>query len=79
MKRVLWLVAVLLFVLMLLSGVAFLHGSLEPFPTEEQESELRLVYGAAFVVLFMLELSVVAWLRTGRRLSILVPPVRLPH
>ncbi|HAC88090.1 MAG TPA: hypothetical protein DCF95_09110 [Gammaproteobacteria bacterium] len=66
-RILLWCVAVLLLVLMLLSGAGFLQGSLELFPTEEQQRQVRWVYGAAFVAFALLELLVAVWLWRERR------------
>lgn len=62
MRVLLWCAAVLLLLLMLLSGAGFLQGSLELFPTEEQQRQVRWIYGAAFIGFAVLELSVVMWL-----------------
>ena len=67
MRILLWCVAVLLLLLMVLSGAGFLHGSLELFPTEEQQRQVRWGYGAAFVGFALLELLVAVWLWRGRR------------
>jgi hypothetical protein len=68
-RALLWCAAILLLLLMLVSGAAFVRGSLELFPTEEQESKVRLVYGSAFVVFGLLELAVAIWLRRVSRPS----------
>jgi lysylphosphatidylglycerol synthetase-like protein (DUF2156 family) len=72
----LWVVAVLLLLLLLLSGMAFVHGSLELFPTEEQQDKARLFFGSAFVLFALLELVAVAalWLTRPVRWP---PPKRL--
>lgn len=52
--------------LLVLDAAYFVHGSLEMFPTEEQQSKVRLVTGCTGAVLILLEagLSVVfLWLR----------------
>ncbi|MBY6111564.1 hypothetical protein KUV74_14280 [Halomonas sp. DP1Y21-3] len=67
MRILLWCVAVLLLLLMLLSGAGFLHGSLELFPTEEQQRQVRWVYGVAFVGFATLELLVAMGLWRERR------------
>ena len=67
MRTLLWCVAVLLLLLMLLSGAGFLQGSLELFPTEAQQRQVRWVYGAAFVAFATLELLVAVWLWRERR------------
>ncbi|WP_306169408.1 hypothetical protein [Halomonas sp. MMSF_3323] len=67
MRTLLWCVAVLLLVLMLLSGAGFLQGSLELFPTEEQQRQVRWGYGVAFVGFAVLELLVAVWLWRERR------------
>ena len=66
-RTLLWCFAVLLLVLMLLSGAGFLHGSLELFPTEAQQRQVRWGYGAAFVCFATLELLVAVWLWRERR------------
>ena len=66
-RTLLWCVAVLVLVLMLLSGAGFLHGSMELFPTEEQQRQVRWVYGVAFVGFATLELLVAVWLWRERR------------
>jgi hypothetical protein len=61
-------IAVLLILLVIVSGMSFVSGSLELFPTEEQDSKARLVSGAALAVFSLLELVVLIWLsRVSRR------------
>ena len=67
MRVLLWCVAALLVLLLLVSGTAFVRGSLELFPTEEQAGKVRLIYGAAFAVFGLLEFAVVVWLRRVSR------------
>lgn len=62
-RALLWCAAVLLFFLLLVSGAAFVQGSMELFPTEEQEGKLRLVYGALLALFGLLEFVVVVCLR----------------
>ena len=50
MKAILWFVASLIVILLVASGLGFVRGSLELFPTEEQHDKARLVYGCLFVV-----------------------------
>ena len=69
MRILLWCIAVLLLVLMLLSGAGFLYGSLELFPTEEQQRQVRWVYGVAFVAFALLEVLVAVWLWRERRVN----------
>ncbi|MGK0545067.1 hypothetical protein ACSEE7_06135 [Halomonas cupida] len=57
----------LLLLLMLLSGAGFLQGSLELFPIEAQQRQVRLGYGVAFIGFAVLELLVVMWLWRERR------------
>jgi hypothetical protein len=63
MKGVLRCVAVFLAVLMIVSGVALVRGSLEVFPTEEQQEKVRLVYGMALALFAVLEMGTFRWLR----------------
>jgi hypothetical protein len=57
-------VAVLLLLPLLIRGVAFMRGSLELFPTEEQQDKVRLVYGSLFALFAALELAtVLCWYR----------------
>jgi hypothetical protein len=55
-------VAALLLLPLLFSGLAFVHGSLELFPTEEQRGKARLFYGGVFALFAVLELLVGAGL-----------------
>lgn len=64
MKAVLWCAAAALLALLIVSGLAFLRGSLELFPTEEQLAKVRMVYGVAFVISAALLFAVVRGLRT---------------
>jgi hypothetical protein len=64
MKTILWSVASLLAILLVASGFAFVRGSLELFPTEEQHDKARLVYGAVFIVGALLEFAVARKLST---------------
>ena len=61
----LWLLAVSLVVPMLLFGAYFLNGSLEQFPTAEQQSTVRIVSGFGFIVFALLEAIVIISLRRG--------------
>ena len=66
-KAILWLLAVALAVLALLFGAYFVHGSLEQFPTDEQQGKARIVAGLGFILFALLATAVVAVLRWKRR------------
>ncbi len=78
----LWLLAIALVVPVLLFGAYFLHGSLEQFPTEEQQGKVRIVSGLGFILFALLEAIVIVALLRGskstidnRRVSAAQPPV----
>jgi hypothetical protein len=68
MKRrlILWLLLVALAVPALLLSAYFVHGSLEEFPTDEQQEKVRLVSGVGFLIFAGLEALVIAALRRAR-------------
>jgi hypothetical protein len=66
-RAILWLLALSLGLLSLLSGIALWQGSLELFPTQEQEDKIRIVYGTTFILFVLLELGVIAVLRRHSR------------
>jgi len=51
----------------LLLGVYFVHGSLEDFPTDEQQGKVRIVSGAGIFIFTLLEALVVVALLRGRK------------
>jgi hypothetical protein len=64
-------VIVLLLPLLLWSGAAFLHGSFEMFPTEEQEGKTELSYGLIFAAFVVLEfVAIISLHRISKRQSV---------
>ena len=63
---VLWMLAAALAVPALLMAAYFVHGSLEEFPTDEQQDKVRLVSGLAFLIFAGLEVLVIVALRRPR-------------
>jgi hypothetical protein len=66
LRLVLWCLAASLLVPLLFSVLALYHGSLEMFPTEEQQEKARLFWGAALVFFAALEAGVAAVLWASR-------------
>lgn len=50
MKILTWLSMLVCSLVALISGVAFLQGSLELFPTPEQQASARLSYGVVLLI-----------------------------
>lgn len=65
-KVFLWLLLVALAVPMILFAAYFVHGSLEEFPTDEQQDKVRVVSGIGFLVFASLETVVIVALRRMR-------------
>jgi hypothetical protein len=63
MKALLRCAAILFALLIIGAGAAFVRGSLETFPTQEQQDEVKLVYGMTFVAFALIELGALLWLR----------------
>jgi hypothetical protein len=55
----LWVLAAALAIPILLLGAYFFHGSFEMFPTDEQQSKVRLVSGIGILIFTVLEALVV--------------------
>jgi hypothetical protein len=67
MKAFLWCAVLILVALTAVSGLAFMRGSIELFPTEEQIGKVRLVYGVIFAVSAFLLLVVLGRLRAASK------------
>jgi hypothetical protein len=66
-RTILCALAVLLALPLVLFGVYFLNGSLEQFPTDEQQGAVRITSSLGFVVFALLETVVlIALLRKGK-------------
>ena len=63
----LWALAAALAIPILLFGAYFVHGSLEDFPTDEQQDKVRIVSGAGVLILTLPEALVIAALLRGRK------------
>ena len=70
LRAVLWMLAIALAVLLLLLGAYFVHGSLEEFPTSEQQDKVRLVSGIGLLLFSGLEALVLfaLWAKRPPRL-----------
>jgi heme/copper-type cytochrome/quinol oxidase subunit 2 len=63
MKVLLSTIVVLVGVVAILSGAYTVHGSLEIYPTEEQQDKVRVVMGSVFVASILVEVALVFFLR----------------
>ncbi|HRI03853.1 MAG TPA: hypothetical protein PLL77_08935 [Pyrinomonadaceae bacterium] len=66
-RLVLWGLAVVLSVPLVLSGFAFINGSLEMFPTAEQHAKARIAASVSFLFFAAIEAAVLAGLFRTRR------------
>ncbi len=68
MRTVLWGLAVAMLLPIVAAASYLAQGSLEMFPTEAQDEQVRLACGVVLATAVLLELAIAAWLiRTRRR------------
>ncbi len=58
-KKIKWLLIVILAIPLIASAFYFLNGSLESFPTQDQQDQVRLFAGLSFLILAILESAVI--------------------